>query len=503
MPHEPAWRPPSVDRVLAWPAIASLCALHGRMLVRDCIREVLEAWRASAAAKDIAPASAAQPIAFDDAALVQAIDTCVAQRTAPALRRVFNLTGTVLHTNLGRAPLPQEAIDAMVQVAAGASNLEYDLDAGVRGDRDTHVEARLCRLTGAEAATVVNNNAAAVLLMLNTLGLQREVIVSRGELIEIGGAFRLPDIMRRAQCRLREVGTTNRTHLHDFEDAIGARTALLMKAHASNYRIEGFSAEPAEADLAALAQARGLPFIVDLGSGSLVDLRRFGLPHEPMPSASLANGVDLVSFSGDKLLGGPQVGIVVGRRDLIARLKKNPMKRAMRCDKLTLAALDAVLRLYEDPDRLAQRVPALRLLTRPQDAMRAQADRLQPVLAAWVATKGRAGAGRDAGVGGPAGALAADVKVDMKADIEVDVVPVRSQIGSGSLPVDLLPSMALRLRPPQGRGAGRRLDALARELRRLPIPVIGRIVDGALLLDLRCLEDADEAAFVAQLQGTP
>jgi L-seryl-tRNA(Ser) seleniumtransferase len=450
-------RLPSVDRLLRWPAVAALVESHGRAPVLDAARAALAACRASA-------------VAPDDAALCADIGQRVQADLAPSLRPVLNLTGTVLHTNLGRAPLPQEAIDAMVQVASGASNLEYDLATGKRGDRDSHVEDWLCRLTGAEAATVVNNNAAAVLLTLNSLGARRDCIVSRGELIEIGGAFRLPDIMARAGCRLREVGTTNRTHLHDYAEAIGPRTGLLLKAHTSNYRIEGFTAEADPVRLGELAAEHKLPFVVDLGSGTLADLSRFGLPREPTPGDTLRDGADIVTFSGDKLLGGPQAGIIVGRADLVARIKKNPMKRALRCDKLTIAALGAVLRLYGDPDRLAQRVPALRLLSRPTADIAAQAQRLLPALAQWTGERGR-----------------------------VDVVPVQSQIGSGSLPVDLLPSFALRIAPAGRRGGGRSLDALAAALRGLPLPVIGRIADGALLLDLRCLDD--EAGLLAALRA--
>jgi L-seryl-tRNA(Ser) seleniumtransferase len=442
---------PSVDSVLRWPAVDALVSAHGRMVVLGAARDELAARRAaqeSGSDADIAAAIAVRSLAI----------------IAPSLRKVINLTGTVLHTNLGRAPLPPEAIEAIVKVATGATNLEFDLETGKRGDRDDHVENWLRRLTGAEAATVVNNNAAAVLLTLNSLASRKEVIVSRGELVEIGGAFRLPDIMARAGCKLREVGTTNRTHLADYRDAIGPRTALLLKAHTSNYRVEGFTAAVPEAQLAALAAENNLPFVVDLGSGTLTDLSRFGLPHEPTPAETLAHGADLVTFSGDKLLGGPQAGIIVGRADLVMRIKKNPMKRAMRCDKLTIAALDAVLRLYADPDRLAQRVPAIRLLTRRTDTIAAAAERLMPAVAEWLG-----------------------------AQAVVDMMPVQSQIGSGSLPVNLLPSVALRIAPHGGkRASGRVLDRIAAAFRGLPVPVIGRISDGAFLLDMRCLEDEAE-----------
>ncbi|WP_334187878.1 L-seryl-tRNA(Sec) selenium transferase [Noviherbaspirillum sp.] len=442
---------PSVDSVLRWPAVDALVSAHGRMVVVGAARDELAARRAareSGSDADIAAAIAARSLAIVE----------------PSLRRVINLTGTVLHTNLGRAPLPPEAIEAIVKVASGATNLEFDLATGKRGDRDDHVENWLRRLTGAEAATVVNNNAAAVLLTLNALASRKEVIVSRGELVEIGGAFRLPDIMARAGCKLREVGTTNRTHLTDYRDEIGPRTALLLKAHTSNYRVEGFTASVPETQLAALARERNLPFVVDLGSGTLADLSRFGLPHEPTPAETLAHGADIVTFSGDKLLGGPQAGIIVGRADLVTRIKKNPMKRAMRCDKLTIAALDAVLRLYADPDRLAQRVPAIRLLTRQPEDIATMAERVMPAVAKWLG-----------------------------AQAVVDMLPVQSQIGSGSLPINLLPSIALRIAPQGGkRASGRALDRIAAAFRGVPVPVVGRISDGAFLLDLRCLEDEAE-----------
>ena len=482
-------RLPSVDRVLGWPAVVQLAAQHGRALVLEAVRAELAAQRLAAAGPVVTAAAITVTDTLTDT-LTDAISHRVSALLQPVLRRVFNLTGTVLHTNLGRAPLPAQALAAISEVAAGAANLEYDLATGQRGDRDDAVEAWLRRLTGAEAATVVNNTAAALVLVLAALAKRREVIVSRGELIEIGGAFRLPDIMAAAGCKLCEVGTTNRTHLRDHAAAIGPRTAMLLQVHASNFKIEGFTAAADPAELAALAHQHGLPLVVDLGSGALVDLARFGLPHEPTPAEALAAGADLVLFSGDKLLGGPQAGIIVGRAALIAKLKKHPLKRALRCDKLTLAALDAVLRLYGDPDRLVQRLPTLRLLARPAAEIEALARRLQPGVAAWW-TAGLA----TAVAHGPAPAAAAAAGAGVVPG-GVEVVPVFSQIGSGALPVDRLPSHALRFTLPGAkRHAGRALEALAARLRALPVPVIGRISDGALLLDLRCLDD--EAGFAA------
>ena len=454
---------PSVDRLLFAPALASLVDSHGRAVVTGVIRGLLAATRA--AVRQGAPLPG-------ESALVARVGADVTAKMRPKLRPVFNLTGTVLHTNLGRAALPEEAVQALIAAARSPCALEYDLESGGRGDRDNVVDDLLCELTGAEAATVVNNNAAAVFLLLNTLVQKKQVIVSRGELIEIGGAFRVPDIMSRAGAKLVEVGTTNRTHLKDFAEAIatgGVRTAMLMKVHASNYAIHGFTHAVPEAELAALAHRHGLPFVIDLGSGTLADLAAYGLPHEPTPAEAIAAGADLVCFSGDKLLGGPQAGLLVGRKDLISKIKKNPLKRALRVGKLTLAALEAVLALYRDPDRLHLRVTAVRQLTRAEEEIAAQAARLLPALQAAL-------------TGLP---------------VTASIVALKSQIGSGSLPVDRLPSAGFAIRP-QGKKSGV-LNRIEQGLRALPKPVIGRIEDGALLLDLRCLDAAEEGEFAAQI----
>ena len=449
---------PSVDHVLNLPAVAELFPRYGRPAVTQAVREHLQALRQYRF----------QLADLEESFLARGVDEWLTQNHAPRLKTVFNLTGTVLHTNLGRALLPDEAIVAVTAALHAPCNLEYDLKTGARGERDALVENLLCELTGAEAATIVNNNAAAVFLALNTLAPRREVVVSRGELVEIGGSFRIPDIMKQAGAKLCEVGTTNRTHLRDFEQAIGPRTALLMKVHASNYRIEGFTAAVAAHELCDLSHRHQLPVLEDLGAGSLVNLEDYGLPHEPTPRDSIAAGVDLVSFSGDKLLGGPQAGVLVGRRELIARLRKNPLKRALRVGKETLAALEAVLLLYRNPEALAERLPTLRLLTRPHTDIAAAARRL---LASLQAACG--------------------------ACYEVEVRDCMSQIGSGSLPVAQLPSAALVTQPRSRKGAGQALARLEDALRALPMPVIGYVRDGALWLDLRCL--ADEAAFAAQL----
>jgi len=454
---------PSLDRLLRLDAIGGLVARYGRPFVTEAARAELASLRTALARGLIHDGSA-----FDEVVFVQACTARLAQEMRPSMRPVFNLTGTVLHTNLGRALMPQEAADAVARAMTRPVNLEFDLGGGDRGERDRHIERWLTKLTGAEAALVVNNNAAAVYLALNTLAPRKEVPVSRGELIEIGGAFRIPDIMARAGCKLREIGTTNRTHLKDYAGAISPRTAALMKVHTSNYAIQGFTAAVAEPDLAALAHKHGLPFLVDLGSGMLVDLEEYGLPHEPTPRDALQAGADVVTFSGDKLLGGPQAGLIAGRAELIERMRRNPMKRALRVDKMTLAALEAVLKLYSDPARLRDSLPTLRLLTRALPDIEAQARRLLPAVQAALGE-------------------AADSAI----------VELKSQIGSGSLPVDLIASCGIAVSVP-----GRRRSAAAAEIaaafRALPVPVIGRVREGAFIMDLRCLEHEDE--FVEQLK---
>lgn len=455
---------PSVDRVLRLPAVQPLIFRYGHTAVVRAVRAVLSQMRQALLQSVVLHSDAVQ-----EPALATSVQHWLEIALQPSLRRVINLTGTVLHTNLGRAQLPQEAIAAVQDAMAHPSNLEFDLARGDRGDRDAHVEALLCEITGAEAATVVNNNAAAVLLMLNTLASRKEVIVSRGELVEIGGSFRIPEIMTRAGCRLREVGTTNRTHLGDFEQAINARTGMLLKVHASNYVIQGFTATVPESEICQLAHSRDVPFGVDLGSGTLVDLGQYGLPREPRPQDALEKGVDLVTFSGDKLLGGPQAGIIVGRSDLVKRIKRNHLRRALRVDKMTLAALEAVLRLYLQPERLTERLPTLRLLARDPGEIEALCRRVEPALAQAVGTAA-----------------------------QVSVVRCYSQIGSGALPVERLASFGLALEPiSRGRREGAVLRRLGEAFRSLPIPVIGMLSDGALRFDLRCLED--EREFVGQL----
>lgn len=460
---------PSLDKLLSSEAFKLLLADYGHQLVSRQVRLMLEDLRQKIRQNE--------PLAIDLKApelsheMAQLVRSALNQSTQSRLRSVFNLTGVVLHTNLGRALLPEMAVEAVVEAMRNPMNLEYDLISGGRGDRDDLIEDLLCELTGAEAATVVNNNAAAVLLMLNSLAYEREVVVSRGELVEIGGAFRIPDIMKRANAKLVEIGTTNRTHARDYEQAISDKTSMLMKVHCSNYEISGFTKEVSVAEVSTIAQKHGLPATVDLGSGTLVDLTKWGLPAEVTVRQTIEAGADIVTFSGDKLLGGPQAGLIVGRADLIAQIKKNPLKRALRVGKITLAALEPILQLYRSPELLAERLTTMRLFTRAPSAIKQTAEALQASLQQWVG-----------------------------ADFLVEVAPMASQIGSGAMPVELLDSYGLAIRYVGAGRPGRHLLALEERLRGLSKPVIGRIAEDTLLLDMRCLESHQEAEFSEQLQ---
>ncbi len=448
---------PSVDAVLNTTTATVLQQRFGRAASTQAVRAVMTQARAELQA-GASPIPTVEHLALKALALLDREDRS-------GLLPVYNLTGTVLHTNLGRAVLAEVAIDAAVAAMRAPVALEFDLQAGKRGERDDHVRTMLCTLTGAEDATVVNNNAAAVLLSLNTLAEGREALVSRGELIEIGGAFRMPDIMACAGARLVEVGTTNRTHAKDYRMALSAQTGVILKVHTSNYRILGFTAEVSAAELAAIAAEANVPLMNDLGSGTLVDLTRYGLEKEPTVREAVAQGAGVVTFSGDKLLGGPQAGFIVGKRELIEAINRNPMKRALRVDKIRLAAIEATLKLYGDPERLAERLPTLRLLARSQADIVDQARRLLPRVAKAFGT-----------------------------GFTVDLCECRSQIGSGALPLETMPSAGLAIHSNAG---GYALQRLAGALRSLSHPVIGRIEDGALIFDLRCL--VDEGAFLSVL----
>ena len=422
---------PSVDQVLQTRAGFVAAEKFGRPAAVEAIRKVLAKAREAKSELGTADAFGAHALALLEA------------QSRPHLKPVFNLTGTVLHTNLGRALIADAAIEAANVAMRQAVSLEFDIESGSRGERDDHVRELLCELTGAEDATVVNNNAAAVLLVLNTLAKGKQAVVSRGELIEIGGAFRMPDIMARAGAKLVEVGTTNRTHKKDYVGAIGDKTGLILKVHTSNYRIEGFTKEVSAAEISEIAKKHKVPLVNDLGSGTLINLKRFGLVHEPTVAEAVAEGADLVTFSGDKLLGGPQAGFIVGRKELIEKINRNPMKRALRVDKIRLAILEATLKLYRDPDRLAERLPTMRLLARKQGEIAAQAERLK-----------------------------SRVQLLLRDKFTVDTVQSASQIGSGALPTTAIPSAALAIRAPNNRHSGRALSTLAAAFRALPVPCL-------------------------------
>jgi L-seryl-tRNA(Ser) seleniumtransferase len=447
---------PSVSAVLNTPAAAALLEVYGQKASTDAIRATIEVARV-ALQEGVGAVPTVERLAAESRVRLEREDR---SRSRP----LFNLTGTVLHTNLGRAVLAEAAVEAAVAAMQNPVALDFDLKTGKRGERDDHVRGLLCDLTGSDEATIVNNNAAAVLLVLNTLANGREVIVSRGELIEIGGAFRMPEIMASAGARLVEVGTTNRTHIKDYRSALNERTGLILKVHTSNYRIQGFTAEVGPADLSAIAKEAGVPLAHDLGSGTLVDLAQYGLQAEPTVRQAAATA-DVVTFSGDKLLGGPQAGFIIGRRDLIQAINRNPMKRALRVDKIRLAAIEATLKLYRDPIRLAERLPTLRMLTRSRHEIEAQARRMLPHVAEAL--------------GG---------------DFAVELCECRSQIGSGALPLETIASAGLAIACKR-KGCG--LERLSGLLRELPRPVIGRIEKERLVLDLRCV--GEDEAFLSNL----
>ena len=442
-------RLPSVDRILGEAPTEALIRRWGRVHVRDAVRLLQEELRRG----DGVPAWATSAGAYAEV-LRARLESSLGRGLLP----VFNLTGTLLHTNLGRAVVSERTATAGFQAAISPVALEYDLDAGERGDRDGHVEPMLCALSGAEAATVVNNNAAALVLVLNSLALGRKAIVSRGELIEIGGSFRLPEMMRQSGCILHEVGTTNRTHPHDYVEAIDDGTAVLLKVHPSNYRIEGFTSAPSIAELAGIADARSLPLCVYLGSGTFVDLAEYGLPHEPTPREVLADGADLVTFSGDKLLGSVQAGIIAGRADLVAKIKRNPLRRALRCDKVRLAMLRDSLTLYGDPTRVSEEIPFVAMLGTPLAALEARAERIAQSLASVLDKSFR-----------------------------VTVARSDCEVGSGALPRTTIESRSVYITAESDRS----LVELVRRLRALSRPVIGRLHAGALLLDMRALLDPE------------
>ncbi len=450
-------RIPKMDELLALPELAGLREQRGHAVVRAAARAVLEELRAAILRGE------AEAIP-ENGALIAQVTARVARDGLPSLRRVVNATGVLLHTNLGRAPLAEAAVRAAAEVAAGYSTLEYNARAGERGSRHDHVAALLCALTGAEDAMVVNNNAGAVLLLLAAIAQGKEVIVSRGELVEIGGSFRIPDIMSLSGAALREVGTTNRTHLADYAAAIGEQTGALMKAHTSNFKIIGFTHEVGLDALISLGRERGIPVVYDLGGGYLLPMEGFAAPEEPCVAGCVAQGVDLLCFSGDKLLGGPQAGILLGSKQYIAKLKKHPLARALRVDKMTLAALEATLALYRDPALAAREIPVLHMMRAPAEALREKAERLAARLDFLT----------------PAPVLAEEV----------------GQIGGGTAPALALPSVAVAIAP-GARGA----DWLEASLRAQEPPIVARIAHDRLLLDVRTLDEADFPHIAAALRA--
>lgn len=453
-------RLPSVDELMCIEEVARLTDAHDRGLVVDVVRSVVDSVRSEIIHSDD-PASLEGAVAPES--LVARIVSAMQAKFAPSLRHAINAAGIILHTGLGRAMLSQSAVDAINDVIKGYCTLATDIETGQRGSRDIHFSDILCEVTGAEAATIANNNAAATMLILNTLANGKEVIISRGQLVEIGGSFRMPDVMESSGAIMREVGTTNKTHLRDYANAINENTGAIMRAHMSNYRIVGFFEEPSIEELAKLAAKHNIPLIDDLGSGALVDLSRYGLEREPMVRDSIKAGVDVACFSGDKLIGAGQAGIIVGKAQHIKTIKKNPLARALRVGKMEVAALEATLRLFLDPGKLEQRHPTYRMLSLTVDELTARAKAV------------------------------ADDLASVSADISV--VEGSSQVGSGSVPAEMLPTALLSVKP-----TSMSADTLAKKLRRRAVPIFARIHQETVLFDFRTIQPDEDAIVMKALR---
>ncbi|NWF93811.1 MAG: L-seryl-tRNA(Sec) selenium transferase [Syntrophaceae bacterium] len=455
---------PKVDEILSRPEMADLLKVHPRAVVVEAVRKGLERLRSEILKTEDLSDLDDGIFSFEN--LYPLFQREVTVQIQPRLCRVINATGVVIHTNLGRSPLAPSALQHMIEIARGYSNLEYDLDRGDRGSRYTHVEGILCRLSGAESAMVVNNNAGAVLLALNTIAEGKEVIVSRGELVEIGGAFRIPDVMKRSGAFLREVGTTNRTYIGDYQRAIGPQTALLLKVHTSNFRVMGFTADTPLQDLVQLGKENHLPVMHDLGSGCFLDLSQYGLEREPTVPEAIQTGVDLVTFSGDKLLGGPQAGIILGKKAILDLVKINPLTRALRIDKLTLAALESTLLLYLDEKMAMEEIPTLRMLKIDRAVLKRRARRLLRSLSERIKQK---------------------TTPVLKEDI--------SQVGGGALPLQELPTVVVRLKP-----VDLSVNGLEEGLRKAEPPIISRISKDGLILDMRTISDEEIPLLAAGIE---
>ncbi len=455
---------PRVDEILSRPEMVDLLKVYSRNVIVEAIRKGLRQLREDLLRRKDFSQFGDDFFSFER--LYPIFQKEVALQIQPRLRQVINATGVVIHTNLGRAPLHPSALKHLMDISKTYSNLEYDIEFGKRGSRYTHVEEILCRLSGAESALVVNNNAGAVLLVLNTLAEGKEVIVSRGELVEIGGAFRIPDVMKRSGASLREVGTTNRTHLNDYQKAIVAQTALLLKVHTSNFRVMGFASEVSLEDLVQLGKQHQLPVVHDLGSGCLIDLTQYGLEREPTVQEMIRTGVDAITFSGDKLLGGPQAGIILGKKKWLDLLKTNPLTRALRIDKLTLAALESTLLLYLDEKKAMEEIPTLRMLSLDTKKLKRRGRRLQKRLEGITNQK---------------------ITLTLREDV--------SQVGGGALPLQELPTMVMALGP-----SDFSVNQLEENLRRGDPPIISRISKEELILDMRTVFDEEVPLLAAGIE---